>query len=147
MESDRDEKAEDFAGIVNCVNKGNIEAEKEVLPPMHWEELQVRILPGSELCKRGTVEAKVNEEDSEGTSLSAGGITGDFSVVVMGEDGILSDCINNGTVISDNANTGGITGSVYLSDPRYTVTIENCKNVGKVFRQIIIMLALQQMHV
>lgn len=55
----------------------------------------------------GTVEAKVNEEDSEGTSLSAGGITGDFSVVVMGADGILSDCINNGTVISDNANTGG----------------------------------------
>ena len=54
-------------------------------------------------------------------------------MVVMGEDGILSDCINNGTVISDNANTGGITGSVYLSDPRYTVTIENCKNAGKVF--------------
>lgn len=134
VESDRDEKAEDFAGIVNCLNKGNIEAEKESASAH-----ALGGIAGSNSARitgcvnEGTVEAKVNEEDSEGTSLSAGGITGDFSVVVMGEDGILSDCINNGTVISDNANTGGITGSVYLSDPRYTVTIENCKNVGKVF--------------
>ncbi len=33
----------------------------------------------------------------------------------------------------DSANTGGIVGTVDLADPRYAVTIENCKNTGKVF--------------
>lgn len=96
VESDRDEKAEDFAGIVNCVNKGNIEAEKGSASAH-----ALGGIAGSNSARitgcvnEGTVEAKVNEEDSEGTSLSAGEITGDFSVVVMGKDGILSDCINN----------------------------------------------------
>ena len=131
---DKDENAEDFAGIVNCVNKGNIEAEKGSASAHALGGIagsnSARI---ADCVNEGTVEAKVNEEDSEGTSLSVGGITGDFSVVVMGESGILSNCTNNGNVISDNASTGGITGFVYLSDPRYTVTIENCKNAGKVF--------------
>lgn len=128
------ENAGDFAGIVNCVNRGSVEAEKGSA-----SALAVGGIAGTSSARitgsvnEGTVEAKENPDDSEGTSLAVGGITGSFSVVVLGEDGILSDCINNGTVISDNANTGGITGSVYLSDPRYTVTIENCKNAGKVF--------------
>ena len=133
-EDEESEDSEEFAGIVNCTNRGSIEAEKGSASAHALGGIagtnSARI---TDCVNEGTVEAKANGEDSEGTSLSVGGITGDFSVVVMGEDGILSGCTNNGTVISDNANTGGITGSVYLSDPRYTVTIENCKNAGKVF--------------
>ena len=54
-------------------------------------------------------------------------------MAVLGEDGVLSGCENTGTVMSDSANTGGIVGTVDLADPRYAVTIENCKNTGKVF--------------
>ena len=133
-EEDDSENTEDFAGIVNCTNRGSVEAEKGSASAHALGGIagtnSARI---TESVNEGTVEAKENPDDSEGTSLAVGGITGDFSVVVMGEDGILSGCTNNGTVISDNANTGGITGSVYLSDPRYTVTIENCTNAGKVF--------------
>ena len=132
--TDNDDKAEDFAGIVSCVNKGNIEAEKGSDSAFAMGGIAGTNSARITGCiNEGTVEAKVSEEDSSGTSLSVGGITGTFSVVVFGEDGILSDCTNNGAVLSDNANTGGITGSVYLSDPRYTVTIENCQNTGKVF--------------
>ena len=73
------ENAEDFAGIVNCVNKGNIEAEKGSASAH-----SLGGIAGSNSARitgcvnEGTVEAKVNEEDSEGTSLSAGGITGDY---------------------------------------------------------------------
>ena len=68
----------------------------------------------------GTVEAKAAAEDREelGTAaLSIGGIAGSFVVAVLGEDGVLSGCENTGTVMSDSANTGGIVGTVDLSDP------------------------------
>lgn len=54
-------------------------------------------------------------------------------MAVLGEDGVIRDCENTGTVVADSANTGGIVGTIDLADPRYAVTIENCKNTGKVF--------------
>ena len=132
-----DESADDFEGIINCVNKGTIEIENG-----YQSALAAGGIAGSNSARitgctnEGTVEAKAAAEDREelGTAaLSIGGIAGSFVVAVLGEDGVLSGCENTGTVMSDSANTGGIVGTVDLSDPRYAVTIENCKNTGKVF--------------
>lgn len=132
-----DESADDFEGIINCVNKGTIEIENG-----YQSALAAGGIAGSNSARitgctnEGIVEAKAAAEDREelGTAaLSIGGIAGSFVVAVLGEDGVLSGCENTGTVMSDSANTGGIVGTVDLSDPRYAVTIENCKNTGKVF--------------
>ena len=52
---------------------------------------------------------------------------------IIGEDGVISDCKNTGTVTADVANVGGIAGEAYLGDPRYQATIEHCQNEGIVF--------------
>ena len=132
-----DESADDFEGIINCVNKGTIEIEngyQSALAAGGIAGLNSARITGC--TNEGTVEAKAAAEDREelGTAaLSIGGIAGSFVVAVLGEDGVLSGCENTGTVMSDSANTGGIVGTVDLADPRYAVTIENCKNTGKVF--------------
>lgn len=138
-----DKNIKDFEGIVNCVNKGTIEIRKGSYSARVAGGIagtnSVRI---TDCVNEGTVEAKTAEDTSEEkkeasqeTGLFIGGIAGDFTVAVLGENGLISGCINNGTVVSDMANTGGIIGSVDLADPRYTVTIENCRNEGKVFSQ------------
>ena len=85
----------------------------------------------------GTVNAEAGlseEESQEGTaSLSVGGIAGTFVIAAKGEDGVVRECKNTGTVSADVANAGGIAGEVNLSDPRYQATIENCQNSGSVF--------------
>lgn len=132
-----DESADDFEGITNCVNRGTITVEKG-----YASARAAGGIAGSNSARitgctnEGTVEAKAAEDATEekGTAaLSIGGIAGSFVVAVLGEDGVLSDCENIGTVTSDSANAGGIVGTVDLADPRYAVTIENCKNTGKVF--------------
>ena len=132
-----DESADAFEGITNCINKGTIEIENGC-----QSALAAGGIAGTNSARitgctnEGTVEAKAAAEEREelGTSaLSIGGIAGSFVVAVLGEDGVIRDCENTGTVVADSANTGGIVGTIDLADPRYAVTIENCKNTGKVF--------------
>ena len=96
----------------------------------------------------GTVKAVKDLKNGQSGLAYLGGITGDFSSAVSAvesdrdekaEDfaGIVN-CVNKGNIEAEKGSAsahalGGSTGSVYLSDSRYTVTIENCKNVGKVF--------------
>lgn len=134
-----DEKeAENFKGIVDCVNKGSIEVVKGSHSARAAGGIAGMNSAKIENCQNeGTVKAEAGlseEESQEGTaSLSVGGIAGTFVIATIGEDGAIRECKNTGTVSADVANAGGIVGDLNLSDPRYQATIENCQNSGSVF--------------
>lgn len=129
------EEDKEFQGIVNCVNKGTVEA-------AHGSASANAAggIAGANSAKitncvnEGTVEAKTGGQTEEkGTAaLSVGGIVGAFTVTTKGEDGVIRGCKNTGTVTADVANAGGIAGEAYLGDPRYQAAIEQCQNEGTV---------------
>ena len=129
----------DFEGITNCVNKGTIKITKGSDSARSAGGIAGMNSARITGCiNEGVIEAKPSEETAEemgSASLSLGGIAGNVVIAAIGEDGVISDCENKGTVTADSANAGGIAGSVDLADPRYTVTIENCSNTGKVFSE------------
>ena len=134
-----DEKeAENFKGIVNCVNKGSVEVVKGSHSAQAAGGIAGMNSAKIENCQNeGTVNAEAGlteEENQKGTaSLSVGGIVGTFVIAVKGEDGVIRECKNTGNVSADVANAGGIAGEINLSDSRYQMTIENCQNSGSVF--------------